>query len=156
MITKENLTIAAQNGQGLDHLTDIQVYAAVALDMPLENLREPLSPEVEGKLQELADQLRNQFFERMFKGDALAMIQQAYDPQQPPYLALPIRQVVDKSMKECCPEIEVTGVDSDGHPLVSLSSMARWLDMSEDEVWQFAVQNNLSHIFKKGTCNTVH
>ncbi|AYF33628.1 MAG: hypothetical protein VYB20_13115 [Pseudomonadota bacterium] len=142
-ITRESLTQAATHGQPLDHLTAGQVWAAHKLAIPPERLQRPLASHIGILLENVERKARRHFFGGVERSDTDTMIARAYDEQHPPFLRLPILEVLRQGMDEHFPDLKPAGYDDQGQAVYALADIAQALDVPEDELLDHAEQQGM-------------
>jgi len=152
-ITREALTQAATTGQPLDHLTAGQVWAAHKLCVPPERLQKPLASHIAALLDNVERKARREFFGSVIPDDTDAMISRAYNKQHPPFLRLPILEILKEGMDTFFPGLKPAGYDDSGEAVYALADIAHALEVSEAELLQHADQRGLTDRIQ---CQTVH
>lgn len=154
--TRDELSQAAYEGTGWDHLTPGQAWAADALDLPLARLKVPLAPSIAVLLQRTEDIARRAFFDPIGPEDAEAMIQAAYDEDHPMFLRRPIMETLREGFNEFFPGLKPSGVDENGNQLFNLADLAVALETSEEELQAHAEEAGFADQLRTEKPNPLH
>ncbi|MFG6178538.1 hypothetical protein ACGTN6_14970 [Halomonas sp. THAF12] len=153
-ITPETLAQAAEQGDGIAHLSPAQAWAAWKLDMPPARLQRPLARHTLLLLANIDRKARRAFQRAATTPDA--MIGAAFDDRHPPYLRLPVQAELRHGMAECFPGLSPASRDADGNALYSLTDLATALGTTEAEIVDHAKHEGMADMITTGPVRPIH
>lgn len=154
-ITSASLANAANQGEGIAHLSPGQAWAANKLKMPPNALADPLPSHTAAILDNIDRRERQRFAAACPNPDA--MIQAVYDERHPAYLRQPVLEKLSEGMRHCFPDLKPAGIDTrTGKPVYHLSDLAKALDTTEDELDSLAAQHGMQNTIDDSDVTRIH